>query len=56
MFDWCCYKLIINILKTRWVLFKNMSVVLTKLMLNDLKIEFVKKFKYLWFVIDNKLT
>ena len=56
-YDWCNYnKLAINVKKTKWMLFSNRKTDVPPLMLDAAEIERVKKFKYLGFLIDDRLT
>jgi hypothetical protein len=55
--DWCSFnKLAINIDKTKWILFSNKKTDIPKLMINSDEIERVRKFKYLGFILDDRLT
>jgi hypothetical protein len=55
--DWCNFnKLAINIEKTKWILFSNKKTVVPKLMINFAEIERVKNYKYLGFMLDDRLT
>ena len=55
--DWCNFnKLSLNKTKTKIMYITNKIVDFPKIYLNDAEIEAVKSFKYLGFIIDNKLS
>jgi hypothetical protein len=53
----CCNKLVINAIKTKWMLFTNKrNVDVPDIRLSDAVIERVDAFKYLGFTLDTKLS